>query len=135
MGVLSLLVLAASVYLVYVLEILKFRRLDAIRVRRLRPDATEDEIDDDVEQPAGDGRVRGGPGRDGRLPRGLSRRARERVRGRRRDVRRRRPRMGRRCGSYPARVVGRVGPKAPRAFDTRAVAQRPRPRWTVDCRR
>jgi UDP-GlcNAc:undecaprenyl-phosphate/decaprenyl-phosphate GlcNAc-1-phosphate transferase len=50
MGVLSLLVIAASVYLVYVLEILKFRRLDAIRVRRLRPEATEDEIDDDVER-------------------------------------------------------------------------------------
>ncbi len=50
MGALSLLVLAASVYLVYVLEILKFRRLDAIRVRRLRPEATEEEIDDDVER-------------------------------------------------------------------------------------
>ena len=34
---LGLLVIAASVYLVYVLEILKFRRLDAIRLRRLRP--------------------------------------------------------------------------------------------------
>ncbi len=41
MGALGLLVLAASVYLVYVLEILKFRRLDAMRVRRTRPDATE----------------------------------------------------------------------------------------------
>jgi UDP-GlcNAc:undecaprenyl-phosphate/decaprenyl-phosphate GlcNAc-1-phosphate transferase len=50
MGVLFVLVLAASVYLVYVLEILKFRRLDAIRMRRVRPDATEEEIDDDVEQ-------------------------------------------------------------------------------------
>jgi UDP-GlcNAc:undecaprenyl-phosphate/decaprenyl-phosphate GlcNAc-1-phosphate transferase len=36
---------AASVYLVYVLEILKFRRLDAIRLRRLRPDASPAEID------------------------------------------------------------------------------------------
>ncbi len=50
MAALSLLVVAASVYLVYVLEILKFRRLDAIRLRRVRPEATEDEIDDDVEQ-------------------------------------------------------------------------------------
>ncbi|MDE3069499.1 MAG: undecaprenyl/decaprenyl-phosphate alpha-N-acetylglucosaminyl 1-phosphate transferase [Acidobacteriota bacterium] len=42
------LVLAASVYLVYLLEILKFRRLDAIRLRRLRPMATEAEIERDV---------------------------------------------------------------------------------------
>jgi UDP-GlcNAc:undecaprenyl-phosphate GlcNAc-1-phosphate transferase len=39
---------AASVYLVYVLEILKFRRLDAVRVRLLRPDASPDEIELDV---------------------------------------------------------------------------------------
>jgi UDP-GlcNAc:undecaprenyl-phosphate/decaprenyl-phosphate GlcNAc-1-phosphate transferase len=38
----------ASVYLVYVLEILKFRRLDTIRLRRLRPEATSQEIDGDV---------------------------------------------------------------------------------------
>jgi UDP-GlcNAc:undecaprenyl-phosphate GlcNAc-1-phosphate transferase len=50
LGVLFLLVLAASVYLVFVLEILKFRRLDAIRMRLVRPDATESEIDADVEQ-------------------------------------------------------------------------------------
>ena len=50
MAVLFVLVMAASVYLVYVLEILKFRSLDAIRVRRLRPEATEAEIDEDVEQ-------------------------------------------------------------------------------------
>jgi UDP-GlcNAc:undecaprenyl-phosphate GlcNAc-1-phosphate transferase len=43
-----LVVLAASVYLVYVLEILKFRRLDAIRLRRLRPHASPAEIDMDV---------------------------------------------------------------------------------------
>jgi UDP-GlcNAc:undecaprenyl-phosphate GlcNAc-1-phosphate transferase len=48
MGVLGLVVLAASVYLVYVLEILKVKRLDAIRLRRMG--ATEDEIDADVEQ-------------------------------------------------------------------------------------
>jgi UDP-GlcNAc:undecaprenyl-phosphate GlcNAc-1-phosphate transferase len=38
------------VYLVYVLEIFKFRRLDAIRLRRVRPEATDAEIDADVEQ-------------------------------------------------------------------------------------
>jgi UDP-GlcNAc:undecaprenyl-phosphate GlcNAc-1-phosphate transferase len=42
---LAVLAVAASVYLVYVLEILKFRRLDAIRLRRLRPDASPAEID------------------------------------------------------------------------------------------
>jgi UDP-GlcNAc:undecaprenyl-phosphate GlcNAc-1-phosphate transferase len=47
---LALLVVLASVYLVYVLEILKFKRLDTIRLRRDRPGATEDEIDADVEQ-------------------------------------------------------------------------------------
>jgi UDP-GlcNAc:undecaprenyl-phosphate/decaprenyl-phosphate GlcNAc-1-phosphate transferase len=44
----GVLVAAASVYLVYVLEILKFRRLDAIRLRRLRPDVSPAEIDLDV---------------------------------------------------------------------------------------
>jgi UDP-GlcNAc:undecaprenyl-phosphate GlcNAc-1-phosphate transferase len=44
----GLVVAAASVYLVYVLEILKFRRLDAIRLRRLRPDASPAEIQLDV---------------------------------------------------------------------------------------
>jgi UDP-GlcNAc:undecaprenyl-phosphate/decaprenyl-phosphate GlcNAc-1-phosphate transferase len=42
---LGLLALAASFYLVYVLEILKFRRLDAVRLRRLRPDASPAEIE------------------------------------------------------------------------------------------
>jgi UDP-GlcNAc:undecaprenyl-phosphate/decaprenyl-phosphate GlcNAc-1-phosphate transferase len=45
---LGLLVAAASVYLVYVLEILKFRRLDAIRLRRLRPEASPAEIESGV---------------------------------------------------------------------------------------
>src|SRR5919206_1059236 len=49
-GVLFVIVLAASVYLVYVLEIFKFRRLDAVRLRRMRPEATEQEIDADVEE-------------------------------------------------------------------------------------
>src|SRR5439155_3616732 len=42
---LGLVVVAASVYLVYVLEILKFRRLDTTRLRRLRPDASPAEIE------------------------------------------------------------------------------------------
>jgi UDP-GlcNAc:undecaprenyl-phosphate GlcNAc-1-phosphate transferase len=50
MSVLFVLVVAASVYLVYVLEIFKFRRLDATRLRRVRPETTEAEIDADVEQ-------------------------------------------------------------------------------------
>src|SRR5919197_1753464 len=50
MGVLFLIVFAASVYLVYVLEILKFRHLDALRLRRMRPEATDEEIDADVEE-------------------------------------------------------------------------------------
>ena len=47
---LFVLVLLASVYLIYVLEIFKFRRLDAMRLRRVRPDTTDAEIDADVEQ-------------------------------------------------------------------------------------
>jgi UDP-GlcNAc:undecaprenyl-phosphate GlcNAc-1-phosphate transferase len=42
---LGTIVVAASVYLVYVLEILKFRRLDTVRLRRLRPDASPAEIE------------------------------------------------------------------------------------------
>ncbi|HEX3391078.1 MAG TPA: MraY family glycosyltransferase [Solirubrobacteraceae bacterium] len=45
---LAVFVVAASVYLVYVLEILKFRRLDALRIRRLRPEASATEIDHSV---------------------------------------------------------------------------------------
>jgi UDP-GlcNAc:undecaprenyl-phosphate GlcNAc-1-phosphate transferase len=47
-GALGLIVVAASVYLVYVLEILKVKRLDAIRLRRMG--ATDGEIDADVER-------------------------------------------------------------------------------------
>jgi len=47
-GLMALLVLGASVYLVYVLEILKFKRLRAGRLRRQRPDLSEAEIDSDV---------------------------------------------------------------------------------------
>jgi UDP-GlcNAc:undecaprenyl-phosphate GlcNAc-1-phosphate transferase len=45
---LGLVVAAASVYLVYVLEILKFRRLDAMRLRLLRPDASATEIEQGI---------------------------------------------------------------------------------------
>jgi len=48
MALLGVVALIASVYLVYVLEILKFKRLDAMRLRRIRPDASEEEIDADV---------------------------------------------------------------------------------------
>jgi UDP-GlcNAc:undecaprenyl-phosphate GlcNAc-1-phosphate transferase len=48
MAGLGLLVLVASVYLVYVLEILKFKRLDALRLRRVKPATTDEEIDADV---------------------------------------------------------------------------------------
>jgi UDP-GlcNAc:undecaprenyl-phosphate GlcNAc-1-phosphate transferase len=48
LGVLALVVAAASVYLVYVLEILKFRRLDALRLRRLHPHASAEQIERDV---------------------------------------------------------------------------------------
>ncbi|HWH94065.1 MAG TPA: MraY family glycosyltransferase [Baekduia sp.] len=50
MGLILVLVAAASVYLVYVLEILKLRRLSAMRIRLLRPDAAETEVDADVER-------------------------------------------------------------------------------------
>jgi UDP-GlcNAc:undecaprenyl-phosphate GlcNAc-1-phosphate transferase len=48
MVALALIVVAASVYLVYVLEILKFRRLDSLRIRRLRPDASPAEVERSV---------------------------------------------------------------------------------------
>ena len=50
MGLVGLLVMAASVYLVYVLEILKVRRFGAMRLRRQRPTVTEREIDADVDR-------------------------------------------------------------------------------------
>jgi UDP-GlcNAc:undecaprenyl-phosphate GlcNAc-1-phosphate transferase len=45
MGAILVLAVAASVYLVYVLEILKFRGLRAIQIRRLDPETGEHEID------------------------------------------------------------------------------------------
>jgi UDP-GlcNAc:undecaprenyl-phosphate GlcNAc-1-phosphate transferase len=50
MGGLLLLGVAASFYLVYVLEILKLRRLRAWQLRREDPDTTEHEIDEHVER-------------------------------------------------------------------------------------
>jgi UDP-GlcNAc:undecaprenyl-phosphate GlcNAc-1-phosphate transferase len=50
MAAIGLVVIAASFYLVYVLEILKLRRLETIRLRRVRPEVTQAEIDADVEQ-------------------------------------------------------------------------------------
>ncbi|HEV2775904.1 MAG TPA: MraY family glycosyltransferase [Solirubrobacteraceae bacterium] len=50
MAALGVIALIASVYLIYVLEILKFKRLDTARLRRVKPDASEDEIDADVVQ-------------------------------------------------------------------------------------
>jgi UDP-GlcNAc:undecaprenyl-phosphate/decaprenyl-phosphate GlcNAc-1-phosphate transferase len=50
MGVLLLIGLVASVYLVYVLEILKFRRLRAWQLRRVDPETDEHEIAERVEQ-------------------------------------------------------------------------------------
>ncbi len=47
---LLVLALAASVYLVYVLEILKFRSLRALDLRRHDPDTTEHEVDEQVER-------------------------------------------------------------------------------------
>ena len=48
MGALLLIGVAASVYLVYVLEILKLRRLRAWQLRRADPDTSEHEIDEQV---------------------------------------------------------------------------------------
>jgi len=48
--VLGLVVVAASIYLVYVLEILKLRRLSALRLRRQQGSVTEQEVIADVER-------------------------------------------------------------------------------------
>ena len=50
MGACFIIALAASAYLIYVLEILKLRRLRAWQLRRTDPDTTEHEIDEDVER-------------------------------------------------------------------------------------
>jgi UDP-GlcNAc:undecaprenyl-phosphate GlcNAc-1-phosphate transferase len=50
MGACFLITLAASAYLIYVLEILKLRRLRAWQLRRTDPATSEHEIDDEVER-------------------------------------------------------------------------------------
>jgi UDP-GlcNAc:undecaprenyl-phosphate GlcNAc-1-phosphate transferase len=50
MVVLGVVALAASVYLVYVLEILKFKGLRARDLRAERPSASEAEIEEKAEQ-------------------------------------------------------------------------------------
>jgi UDP-GlcNAc:undecaprenyl-phosphate GlcNAc-1-phosphate transferase len=50
MGACFVIAVAASAYLVYVLEILKLRRLRAWQLRRTDPDTTEHEIDQEVER-------------------------------------------------------------------------------------
>jgi UDP-GlcNAc:undecaprenyl-phosphate GlcNAc-1-phosphate transferase len=46
----GLLAVAASIYLVYVLEILKFKSFRAREIRRADPDTSEHEIDERVRQ-------------------------------------------------------------------------------------
>jgi UDP-GlcNAc:undecaprenyl-phosphate GlcNAc-1-phosphate transferase len=50
MAVILLLALAASVYLVYVLEILKFRGLRAAQLRRVDPGTSEEQIEEEVQR-------------------------------------------------------------------------------------
>ena len=50
MGAFLLIGLGASVYLVYVLEILKLRRLRAWQLRRDDPDTSEHDIDSQLEE-------------------------------------------------------------------------------------
>src|SRR4051812_2611622 len=58
MAALLLVGVAASVYLVYILEILKFRRLRSWQLRRSEPDTSEHEIDVRVEHELGTGEFR-----------------------------------------------------------------------------
>jgi len=67
-SLIGLVVVAASLWMVYTLEILKFRRLDALRLRRLRPEASAADIDAGVRQDLETGEfeaVRGTERRDG----------------------------------------------------------------------
>jgi UDP-GlcNAc:undecaprenyl-phosphate GlcNAc-1-phosphate transferase len=61
---LGLVVAAASVYLVYVLEILKFRRVSAMRLRLQRPDASATEIEQGVVRDLETGEIDAVPGRE-----------------------------------------------------------------------
>lgn len=77
----GVIVIAASVYLVYVLEILKFRRMDAVRLRRLRPDASAGEIERGVARDLETGEFDAVSGLDGRgvMPMSGQGRAEERI--------------------------------------------------------
>jgi UDP-GlcNAc:undecaprenyl-phosphate GlcNAc-1-phosphate transferase len=81
MAVLGVLALGASVYLVYVLEILKFRRLRAWQLRTADPDTSEFQIDAAVERDLETGEfralrdARGADGRQGDEPARSRRRA------------------------------------------------------------
>jgi UDP-GlcNAc:undecaprenyl-phosphate GlcNAc-1-phosphate transferase len=70
MGALLLLGVAASVYLIYVLEILKLRRLRAWQLRRADPDTSEHEIDAEVERELETGEFRAVAGGGGLRPQG-----------------------------------------------------------------
>jgi UDP-GlcNAc:undecaprenyl-phosphate GlcNAc-1-phosphate transferase len=50
MGALGLIALAASIYLVYVLEIVKFRRLRGFQLRRVDPETSEHQIEAEVQR-------------------------------------------------------------------------------------
>jgi UDP-GlcNAc:undecaprenyl-phosphate GlcNAc-1-phosphate transferase len=55
MGAILIGAFVASIYLVYVLEILKFRGLRSIQIRRVTPEATEADIDEHVARDVGTG--------------------------------------------------------------------------------
>ncbi|HEV2974268.1 MAG TPA: MraY family glycosyltransferase [Solirubrobacteraceae bacterium] len=83
MVALGLIVAAASVYLVYVLEILKFRRLSAVRLRLQRPEVSPTEIEQSVVRDLETGEIdavaaREGDHVDGLGPRGVEQRFAER---------------------------------------------------------
>ncbi len=74
---LGLIVAAASVYLVYVLEILKFRRLASMRLRLQRPDASAAEIEQGVVRDLETGEIDAVAAREGTDVDGLAARRRE----------------------------------------------------------
>jgi UDP-GlcNAc:undecaprenyl-phosphate GlcNAc-1-phosphate transferase len=74
---LGLIVAAASVYLVYVLEILKFRRLASMRLRLQRPDASATEIEQGVVRDLETGEIDAVAAREGTDVDGLGTRRRE----------------------------------------------------------
>jgi hypothetical protein len=55
MAAILLLAAAASVYLVYVLEIFKFKGLRTIQLRRVDPETTDEQIDEAVDRDVGTG--------------------------------------------------------------------------------